>query len=340
MAVQRGAFPRARPEPATRRSSMEAAMHRSPACPQWTPAAGRRSTVRAITILLLPCLFALAIGASNASAQSNPPGDEAQTSSEDTGEAGPSYRSHPILIDIAYVGAAFGLVGGYVEGRCRDEGYDYGLPVGHALMGALIGAMAFLGNENGDYGDLFHPPDPVSDLDRFRGRSRNGARVEVRLQDGSVMVGKVIRVRSRKVLEKVTELQAGRVEVSDFVEVRRHDLIVKVNGEQEVVPDSAICAIATRRDSPWDGFAYGAFFGAIYGYLYADLTPKAEGVSVSSTGMAALGAAVVGTAGFFADSYHNGRNVLLNRTWCPTVTASASPYIVPGGGGVAVSLRF
>jgi len=306
--------------------------------PPWAPPAGRRFVVRPVAFLLLSWLLAAAIGASNACAQSSPPGDEAQASSEATRENGPSYRNHPLLFDLAYVGAAFGLVGGYVDGQCRDKGYSVEVPLGHALMGAFIGVLELAGAE-GNHGALFHPPSRVSDLTAFRGSSRNGDSVEVRLLDGNLAVGKLVRVRTRKVLEEVTEVQGG-VDVTHFVKVRHHDLIVTVKNEQVTIPDSEICAVATLRDPSWDGLVYGACFGALYGYLYADLTPKAEGVSVSSAGRAALGAAVVGTAGFFADRYHNGRNVVLTREWCPTVTASASPYVVPGGGGVAVSLRF
>lgn len=132
----------------------------------------------------------------------------------------------------------------------------------------------------------------------------------------------------------------GDVIFAKLVGHKPGELTVNVEGRREVVPDSSICAIATLRDPPWDGLLWGAVCGAVYGHLYADRTPKKEGVSVSSWDMAAVGAAIVGAAGLYADLYHNGRNVLLDRGTCPTTRVAVGPCITRGGGGVAVSLKF
>jgi len=259
-------------------------------------------------------VLVLALVAAPARVRAGSPGDEAGASGEEAPEIVHSYRFHHLIFDVTWYAASAGLVGAIVDGRCRDTGFSANILAGHTFMGAFFGLFygASWGGE--DAGAAYHPPYPVQDLLAFRIRCKKGDSLEIRTHSGDVILARLVRYRPG-------------------------ELTVKVDGRPQVVPDSAICVISTLRDTPWDGLMWGAACGALYGFLYADRTPKKEGVSVSSWSMAAVGAAIVGAAGFYADLYHNGRNVLLDRGTCPT-TVAVGPCITPGGGGVAVSVRF
>lgn len=283
--------------------------------PRTTAARAIPARLRCPPRAVVRAMFVLALAAAPALARAGSPEDAAGASGEEAPASVHAYRYHHLVFDATWFCATAGLIGGIVDGRCRDEGFSANVLAGHTFMGAFFGI--FMGASWGgeDPGAAFHPPDPVRDLKAFRIRSRKGDSLEIHTYAGDVVLAKLDRYRPG-------------------------ELTVKVAGRREVIPDSEICAIATLRDPPWDGLMWGAACGAVYGFLYADRTPKAEGVSVSSMSMAALGAAIMGAAGLYADLYHNGRNVLLDRGRCPPARVAVGPCITQDGGGVAVSLRF
>ena len=226
-----------------------------------------------------------------------------------------SYPRHHMFFDYLVLSAAMGTIAGVVVGECHGEGFEPSYLAGHAVLGSLLGLFAGASWGGEDGGPSTHPPEPVSTLKEFKHRTHGGDRITVWTREGDVVTGRMKRARSS-------------------------ELELKTNQGERAIPDSAILRITTERDPSWDGALVGAGAGAVSAYTWFQTTTRRDGVSVSRSEMVLIGASILGATGFLSDLFHNGRSVVLDRGDAVGHSFDLVPLLEPGGGGLALKLRF
>jgi hypothetical protein len=258
-----------------------------------------------IAVLCFACL------ASNALAQSITDSSRPAVSFEQVAAQQGTYQEHHVIFDYIAISAAMGTIGGFVVGECHGEEFKGNMVAGHAFVGALLGLFAGAGDE-----PSWHPPRSVATLDDLKRCIQRDENVEIRTQDGNVVLGK-------------------------FKRIRKGEIFVRNAEGLRAIPDSEVTLVATRRDPSLDGALWGAAFGALCAQIWYATTSKSPGVSVSQSDMVWTGAGIMGATCLVSDLIHNGRSVVLRRTQTASLPSfEVVPTVSPRALGITVSVRF